>query len=123
MAHWAEVNNNNIVVRVLVTSNEQQDEGYSWLIDNYGGRWIKTSYNTFAREHLLGGTQLRAYYAGINYHYDEIKDEFYPPNSTGYPSWHWDFDLLEWVAPTPKPDSGIWLWDENTISWKEYDPE
>ena len=47
MAHWAELDENNIVTRVLVGDNNDpnNDEGYQWLIDNLGGRWIKTSYN------------------------------------------------------------------------------
>ena len=45
MAHFAELDENNIVIRVTVGSNDDSDEGYQWLIDNLGGRWIKTSYN------------------------------------------------------------------------------
>lgn len=45
MSHWAEIDNNNIVVRVTVGDNNDPDEGYQWLIDNLGGTWIQTSYN------------------------------------------------------------------------------
>ena len=66
MAHWAEIDSNNIVLRVTVGNNDEPDEGYQWLLDNLGGRWIKTSYNA----------TIRGKYAGIGDFYDEIKDEF-----------------------------------------------
>jgi hypothetical protein len=71
MSHWAELNDENKVVRVLVGDNNDpaEDEGYQWLIDNLGGTWIKTSYN---------GT-IRKNYAGIGYSYDETLDAFIPP--------------------------------------------
>jgi hypothetical protein len=45
MAHWAELDENNKVIRVTVGNNNEPDEGYQWLIDNLGGTWVKTSYN------------------------------------------------------------------------------
>lgn len=71
MSHWAEIDEKNIVVRVLVGDNNDPngDEGYQWLIDNLGGRWIKTSYNN----------NIRYNYAGIGYSYDEINDAFIAP--------------------------------------------
>jgi len=79
MAHWAEIDENNIVIRVLVGSNNELDEGYQWLIDNLGGRWIKTSYNTWANTHSQGGTPLRKNFAHIGGIYDERLDAFIPP--------------------------------------------
>jgi hypothetical protein len=79
MAHWAELDENNIVLRVTVGSNNEPDEGYQWLIDNLGGRWIKTSYNTLGGVHLNGGIPLRKNYAQEGYFYDEQKDVFIPP--------------------------------------------
>ncbi len=121
MAHWAEVDNNNTVVRVLVGDNNDTngDEGYQCLIDNLGGRWIKTSYNTRSGKHKLGGTPLRAHYAGVGYVYLEDLDIFMPPKK--YPSWIVDTSNYTWVAPVPFPDSGFWYWDEDTLSWKEQD--
>lgn len=49
MAHWAEVDENNIVMRVIVTSNDDPNEGYDWIMENLGGRWLKTSYNANIR--------------------------------------------------------------------------
>jgi len=79
MAHWAQVDENNKVLQVLVTSNEEPDEGYQWLVDNLGGTWLKTSYNTIAGVHALGGTPFRKNYAGIGFTYDEQRDAFIAP--------------------------------------------
>jgi hypothetical protein len=71
MAHWAELDENNIVLRVTVGDNNDPagDEGYQWLIDNIGGTWIKTSYNR----------NIRKNFASINYLYHPIRDAFIPP--------------------------------------------
>jgi hypothetical protein len=71
MSHWAELDNNNIVIRVLVGDNNDPagDEGYQWLIDNLGGTWIQTSYNS----------NFRYNYAGVGYTYDEVGDAFISP--------------------------------------------
>lgn len=103
MAHWAEIDENNIVLRVLVGDNEDPngDEGYQWLIDNLGGRWVKTSYNTMSGKHYeeqeeiveieqgvlqtlkhrveSGKPHFRYNYAGPGYLYDPIRDAFIPP--------------------------------------------
>lgn len=98
MAHWAEIDTNNIVVRVLVTSNEEPDEGYQWLIDNFGGRWIKTSYNTKWGVHILGGTPLRKNYAKIGFTYDEERDAFIAPMPEGY-GWVLNEESCRWENP------------------------
>jgi hypothetical protein len=71
MSHWAEINKNNKVIRVLVGDNNDPngDEGYQWLLDNLGGNWIKTSYNN----------NIRYNYAGVGYTYDPIDDAFIAP--------------------------------------------
>lgn len=69
MAHWAELDDDNIVLRVLVGSNDEPDEGYGWLIENLGGRWVQTSYNH----------NFRARFAGIGYTYHEGLDAFVAP--------------------------------------------
>jgi hypothetical protein len=88
MAHWAEIDQNNIVTRVLVGDNNEPDEGYQWLVDNLGGRWIKTSYNTVGGVHYTideneepvpsGKPHLRYNFAGIGFTYDEQRDAFIP---------------------------------------------
>jgi hypothetical protein len=72
MAHWAELDTDNKVIRVLVGDNNDPngDEGYQWLVDNLGGNWIKTSYNG----------NIRYNFAGIGYTYDPIDDAFIAPN-------------------------------------------
>lgn len=106
MAHWAEIDNNNVVLRVLVGNNDEPDEGYSWLIDNLGGRWVKTSYNR----------NIRKNYAGIGFTYDEQRDAFIPPKP--FESWSLDEDTCLWEPPIPKPDSeNYWVWNEETLTW------
>jgi len=95
MSHWAEVDNTNTVVRVLVGDNNDPagDEGYQWLIDNLGGTWIKTSYNN----------RIRKNYAGVGYTYDEIRDAFIAPepdNATGF-----DEDTCQWIVPKVERES------------------
>jgi hypothetical protein len=71
MSHWAELDDSNKVLRVLVGDNNDPagDEGYSWLIENLGGTWVKTSYNG----------NIRYNFAGIGYTYDPIDDAFIAP--------------------------------------------
>jgi len=75
MSHWAELDSNNVVIRVTVGDNNEPDEGYQWLIDNLGGTWVKTSYN---------GT-IRKNYAGVGYTYDEVRDAFISPKPDCHP--------------------------------------
>ncbi len=119
MAHWAELDENNIVTRVLVGSNEDPDEGYQWLIDNLGGTWVKTSYNTQGGVHSLGGTPLRKNYAGIGYSYDSVRDAFIPPKP--FASWLLNDDTCLWEAPVAMPveEGKMFRWDEDTTSWVE----
>jgi hypothetical protein len=71
MAHFAEIDENNIVIRVLVTRNDDPngDEGFKFLTDNLGGTWVQTSYNG----------NFRFNFAGIGYTYDAIDDAFISP--------------------------------------------
>ena len=71
MSNWAELDESNKVIRVLVGDNNDPngDEGYQWLLDNLGGNWVKTSYNG----------NIRYNYAGIGYTYDPIDDAFIAP--------------------------------------------
>lgn len=71
MSHWAELDADSKVIRVLVGDNNDLagDEGYQWLIDNLGGTWIKTSYNG----------KIRFNFAGIGYTYDPVDDAFIAP--------------------------------------------
>lgn len=120
MAHFAEINENNIVIRVLVTNNDDVlgDEGLSWLQSKLGGNWIKTSYNTLGGVHLLGGEPLRKNFAGVGYKYDESLDAFIPPRP--FESWLLDEDTCLWEPPTPMPEDGkSYQWNEDSQSWLE----
>jgi hypothetical protein len=111
MSHWAEIDENNTVLRVLVGDNNDPagDEGYQWLLDNLGGTWIKTSYN--AR-----GGGFRMNFAGIGHTWDEANDRFIPPQP--YNSWILSESAI-WEPPIPAPNDGNpYLWDEETVSWK-----
>lgn len=107
MSHFAEIDDNNLVIRVLVGNNDDPDEGYQWLIDNLGGNWIKTSYNN----------NIRFNYAGIGYSYDEVRDAFIPPKP--FDSWILDESTCRWQAPIPMPTDGkMYQWDED-LGWVE----
>jgi len=119
MAHWAEIDSDNIVTRVLVVADDKED-GQAFLADELGlgGTWKKTSYNTVAGEHRLGGTPYRKNFAGIGYTFDAAKDAFIPPKP--FASWKLNADTCVWDAPTPMPTDGkIYSWDETSKSWKE----
>ena len=97
MSSWAEIDNLNIVLRVVVGDNDDPngDEGYQWIMDNLGGTWIKTSYN---------GT-IRKNFAGIGYTYDATRDAFIAPepdNAIGF-----DEETCRWIVPIEPIDEGI----------------
>ncbi len=89
MSHFAEVDKNNVVLRVVVGNNNDAngDEGYQWLIDNLGGTWIKTSYNCTIRKN----------FAGIGFTYDEGRDAFIAPEPLG--NLGLDETTCQWIMP------------------------
>lgn len=118
MAHWAEIDEDNVVIRVLVGDNDDPngDEGYKWLVDNLGGTWIKCSFNTVNGVHREGGIPLRWTYPGVGYVYHEAKDSFIAPQ----PHSGWVLDNYTWIPPIPQPDTGAWIWNDETENWEEY---
>ena len=117
MAHFAEIDENNIVLCVIVGVDEPHD-GEAIYAQTTGTVWKKTSYNTSAGQHLLGGTPFRKNYAGIGYFYDSIRDAFIPPKP--YPSWTLNEQTCQWDPPVQYPSDGNrYVWDEDTTSWKE----
>jgi hypothetical protein len=88
MAHWAEIDENNVVIRVLVGDNDDPngDEGYQWLVNNLGGTWIKTSYNA----------NIRKNFASVGFIYDTERDAFI----------------------SPVPDGIGWVLNEETCQWE-----
>jgi hypothetical protein len=123
MAHWAEINEDNVVTRVLVCSNDETPEqNHEWLIQNFGGTWLQTSYNTVQGVHRDGGTPLRGNFAGIGSFYYEEKDVFTMVKP--YPSWSWNDDLITWEAPVAYPEFNpenpvIYRWNEEILNWEE----
>jgi hypothetical protein len=106
MAHFAELDKNNIVLRVLVTDNNAPNEGYDWLVQTLGGTWVKTSYNN----------NIRKNYAGVGFTYDPERDAFIPPKP--FASWFLDATTCLWNAPKPYPSDGFtYYWNEAEIRW------
>jgi hypothetical protein len=106
MAHFAEIDENNIVKRVLVVDNSLEHRGEDFLSNELGlgGRWIQTSYNN----------NFRKQYAGVGFRYDEVNDLFIFVQP--YPSWALD-ENFDWQPPTPQTDDATY-WDEESLSWK-----
>lgn len=118
MAHFAEIDEQGVVLRVLVVDNAQENDGQNFLANTLGlgGTWVKTSYNTVGGVHTNGGTPLRKNYAGVGYTYDSGRDAFIPPKP--YASWILNEDSCLWEAPVAMPtDGAIYRWNEETTSW------
>lgn len=106
MSHFAELDDNNVVIRVLVGDNNLPNEGYDWFVENLGGRWVQTSYNR----------KFRKNFAGIGFIYNEKLDAFIPPKP--YESWILNEETYDWKAPIPSPGDN-YIWNEETTSWVE----
>lgn len=97
MSHWAELDNNNKVIRVLVGDNNDSagDEGYQWLIDNLGGNWVKTSYNG----------NIRYNFAGIGFTYNKDADAFIAPKTDcGHPELILNTNNYQWECTNTDHD-------------------
>lgn len=109
MAHFAEIVDN-VVVRVLVVPDFQEDRAKEFLSNDLGlsGEWIKTSYTG----------KIRKNFAGIGYTYSEQLDAFIPPKP--HESWILDEETCKWYPPKPYPSDGkVYIWDESTVDWEE----
>ena len=115
MAHFAQLNEDNIVTQVIVVANqdtadkdgiENEAIGAAFCNNLLGGTWKQTSYNG----------KIRKNYAGIGYQYDPVLDAFIPPQP--YPSWLLDEETAQWKAPVNYPiDGGRYTWNEETLTW------
>ena len=117
MAHYAFLDENNIVTEVIVGKDEGTDgvDWEEWYGDFKGQTCKRTSYNTIANTHNDNGTPFRGNYAGIGFTYDTENDVFYGPQPYG--SWTLTSNWV-WEAPIPYPDDGnIYNWNEDTQSW------
>lgn len=109
MAHAAEIDGNNVVVRVLVVPNEQEHRIQDFLANELGlgGTWVQTSYNG----------NIRKNFAGIGYEYRSEIDAFVPPQP--FPSWTLNEDTAQWESPVPYPTDGImYQWNEELTDWQ-----
>jgi len=133
MAHFAEIDADNIVLRVLVVANEEEHRGQEFLADDlgFGGTWIQTSYNTSNGVHSGGGTPIRSNYAQIGFVYLSDVDAFQQGEAARpYPSWVLNENYV-WIAPVAEPDHDPATerleWNEGTTSWdvigQESDPD
>ena len=123
MAHFAKLNNDNIVIDVQSVHNDTATDeaaGITFLNNLYGtsDTWKQTSYNTKGGVHLLGGTPFRKNYAGIGDTYDQTRDAFIPPKP--YSSWTLNETTCLWEAPVTRPDDGkYYIWNEDNTNWEE----
>lgn len=119
MAHYAFLDPDNVVVEIIVGKDEN-DGGVDW--EDYYGEFRgltckRTSYNTLAGKHLLGGAPYRKNYAMIGGVYDPVIDAFYPKKP--FNSWTLDVETCTWQPPIPKPKDGLpYEWDEESQKWR-----
>ena len=116
MAHYAFLDENNIVTEVIAGKDESN---FNWeqQYGSFRGQLCKrTSYNTRGGVHQLGGTPFRKNFAGIGYTYDQTKDAFIAPKP--FNSWILNEDTCRWEAPVAYPTDGQrYIWDETTTNW------
>lgn len=123
MAHYAFIDENNLVIDVIVGRDESDlAEGVGSWEEYYGTirgmRCLRTSFNTHRNTHQDGGTPFRGNYAGIGFSYDEALDAFIPYQP--FVSWIFDAKLFDWKPPKTKPkktDLKDYVWDEATLDW------
>jgi len=116
MAHYAFLNENNIVTEVIVGRDESNFDWERHYGDLRGQLCKRTSYNTAGGVHQLGGTPLRKNFAGVGYKYDESRDAFIAPQP--YASWTLNEETCLWEPPTPRPtDNNYYVWNEENQTW------
>jgi hypothetical protein len=104
MSHFAEIDSDNIVQRVIVSEQDFINSGA--VGDSFN--WVQTSYNNNFRKN----------YAGVGYTYDKTKDAFIPPKP--FPSWTLNEETCIWNIPAGRPDDDkMYTWDEENTEWKE----
>jgi hypothetical protein len=121
MAHFAQLNEENLVTQVIVVANqdtadkdgvENEAIGAAFCNNLLGGLWKQTSYNG----------NIRKNYAGVGYKYDATLDAFIAPQP--YASWLLDEDKAQWKAPVDYPtDEGRYTWNEETLTWDAIDEQ
>jgi hypothetical protein len=127
MAYFAELDENDIVLRVIAVNNNElldnegneiEQKGIDFCVNLFGGRWLQTSYNTVANEHTKGKTPFRKNFAGVASIYHSVYDGF--SLAKPFNSWILNENTLVWESPIPYPEDGKkYLWNEETEDWKE----
>jgi hypothetical protein len=110
MAHYAYLDDNNIVVAVTVGKDETE------LIDGLDTETYYALGTPYTVKRTSYNNNIRKQYAGIGYTYDAVNDVFIAPQP--YPSYSLD-ENFDWQPPTPMPTEGKWDWDEEELTWKE----
>lgn len=114
MAHFAELDEINKVIRVIVVDNdklldengnESEQKGIEFLESFLPGKWVQTSYNSSFRKN----------FAGPDFYYDENRDAFIPTQK--FPSWTLNEETCLWEPPVPMPEGHGWIWNEESMSW------
>jgi hypothetical protein len=138
MAHYAQVNEDNVVIDVMKISDDYEDYGEDYInnVCMIPGRWIKTSFNTLGNKHKYGGVPFRGNYATVGGTYDEVRDAFLPKKC--YASMILNEETLQWEYPVPYPDNVVFLpekiltdvpgriiikqyeyiWNEDIVNWE-----
>jgi len=109
MAHFAEINEDGVVVRVLVVPDAQEHRGQEFLADDLGlgGTWVQTSYNA----------RIRKNYAGVGMTYDNSRDAFIAEQP--FASWTLNEETCQWEAPVAYPEDGVmYVWNEELTDWQ-----
>jgi len=109
MAHFAQIDENNIVTQVLVVPDNAEDRGQDYLANDLGlgGTWVQTSYNA----------RIRKNYAGVGFTYDSVRDAFIAPKP--FDSWKLNEDTCQWEAPVVYPTDGVvYTWNEKKKDWE-----
>lgn len=136
MAHYAQVDDQNVVTRVIVIPDEHETDGESYITESLGlpGVWVQTSYTSHAGRRVdpdtnepVEGEHFRFNFAGEGFTWDpEMGPDgaFIPPKPDGMDSWVLDMDMARWVPPVSPPESVdadgnviFWEWDEASLSW------
>jgi hypothetical protein len=110
MAHYAYLNDNNIVVAVTVGKDETE------LIDGLDSETYYAQGTNYTVKRSSYNHRIRKQYAGVHFSYDPVNDVFIAPKP--FASWSLDVNF-DWQPPTPRPAEGIWYWDEETFNWVE----
>ncbi len=110
MAHFAQLDENDIVIQVIVVPDNQEHRGQEFCADDLGlgGIWVQTSYNA----------KIRKNFAGIGMKFDRARDAFI--HKQPFPSWTLNEETCLWEPPTPYPNSNeAFYWNETTQSWTQ----